>query len=58
MEPAGKQCGKSDILGIFTATEPQIPFGFAQGRLSTAQTAKNAVCSAQDDSIYEMNIED
>jgi hypothetical protein len=47
MEPVGKQCGKSDIHGIFTATEPQVPFGFAQGRLSTAQTAKNAVCSAQ-----------
>jgi hypothetical protein len=29
----------------------QIPFGFAQGRLSTAFGAKNAPNSAQDDSI-------
>jgi hypothetical protein len=32
--------------------QPQVPFGYAQGRLSTSLVAKNATNSAQDDSIF------
>jgi hypothetical protein len=42
----------------FAARNPQskmrVPFGFAQGRLSTAPIAKSAICFAQDDSISLM----
>jgi hypothetical protein len=34
------------------APEPQIPFDYAQGRLSTAFGAKNAPNFAQDDKLF------
>jgi hypothetical protein len=36
----------------FVAKQPQVPFDFAQGRLSTAIGAQNAPISAQDDSLF------
>jgi hypothetical protein len=34
------------------AEQPQVPFDFAQGRLSTAIGAKYAPISAQDDTLF------
>jgi hypothetical protein len=41
-----------DILlqNMDLSAQPQVPFDFAQGRLSTAIGAQNAPISAQDDS--------
>jgi len=36
----------------FVEKQPQVPFGFAQGGLSTPFVAKSAANSAQDDDSY------
>src|ERR1035437_2387494 len=42
-------CPICEVHDIFVPFEPQMPFDYAQGRLSTPLGAKNAPNSAQDD---------